>query len=130
MIELPPPGDLDLLTAEFLTGQLLRCWQTGAGRMPSTREADEPATAHLVDLCAYWMLRLHAEVRSARHAAKIQQRRRRHLERLLERMQRRLQPRLRRALHGCLRGHVFSLRLRRRRNAALPLFDTWRIEIE
>lgn len=126
MIELPPPGKIDLEAADSVTEMLLRAWNDGAERMDVR---NEPARARLVDLCVFWMLRLHGELRAARLAGRTLQRRRRHLERLLERMQRRLQPRLRRSLHGRLNGQIFSLRLRRARSG-LPLSFTWRVEIE
>lgn len=126
MIALPPPGAMDLETADRVTESLLRSWQDGAVRIEA---GDTPSRAQLVDLCAFWMLRLSSELRAARLAARALERRRRHLERLLERMQRRLQPRLRRALHGRLSGHVFSLRLRRT-HTKLPMAWTSRVEIE
>lgn len=126
MIELPPPGEVDLETAEQVTETLLGSWQEGAERMELP---GEPSRAQLVDLCAFWMLRLAGELRTARRASRTLASRRRHLERLLERLQGRLQPRLRRALHGRLRGHVFTLRLRRKRTL-LATGWTSRVEIE
>lgn len=126
MIELPPPGEVDLETAARITETLLCAWQNGAENLP---DHQQPSRAHLVDLCALWMLRLHSELRAARLAKRTHEQRRRHLERLLERMQRRLQPRLRHALHERLRGNIFTLRLRRRRTK-MPLAWTARVEIE
>ncbi len=126
MTVLPLPEEFDLESAGRMTATLLRMWNDGAGRMPV---AGEPSRAQLVDLCAFWMLRLHSELRAARHADRARQRRRRQLERLLARMQRRLQPRLRRALHECLSGNIFTLRLRRSRTG-IPLAWTSRVEIE
>lgn len=126
MIVLPPPGEFDLESAGRITETLLRAWNDGAVRVPA---AGEPSRAQLVDLCAFWMLRLHSELRTAHHADRTRQRHRRQLERLLERMQRRLRPRLSRALHECLSGNIFTLRLRRSRTG-FPLAWTSRVEIE
>lgn len=128
-MELPPPGELDLVVAETVTETLLHHWTCGAERMVSPATREDPSRAHLVDLCAWWMLRLHAEVRTARHQRRSARSRARQIRRLLDCMQRGLQPRLCRALDGCLRGHVFLLRLRRSRSGAM-LFHTWRVEIE